>query len=621
MRLLVYTFLFIINALVCSGQDAASHIEQEITRLGAYFQDSVELMIPLADQLLLDDQILADSSHFIKVLKYKSRANRKLGNYAESIVGFKQLHHYAQYHKDSLLLAEAADQIGIMNTFMGNMIEGQRYLIEVARIYDKIGTLQDKANANNGLAIFYNDMEQYDKAIDMYNLALSQYESIDDTMGRANIHANLGLLYINIDSFELARQNLMKQGYLDTLLNTQWGLGFHYDFMGLLEEAQGNYQSSLEWYKQALETRVQLPSHYNIAESRAGYSKCLYKLGNYTEAIHQANLILKHKEDHQSLSQQSIAYSLLSRIYEKIGDSDQALSYYKEYKSMSDSIYQRDMLSEIADKDALYQRAKQEEKIAVLNAEKTLTENKLAHRHRIIALGGITMLIILGLLLGLYKSLKKIAIQKSEISENLKEKEILLREIHHRVKNNLQMVSSLLTMQGKSINDETALEAINDGKSRVKSMALIHQDLYNSDHLTGINAKTYLEKLTQELLTTYNIHDKQIALQLEIADLNIDVDTIIPLGLIINEIVTNSLKYAWPKHKQGEINVKLYLQDEQLCLFIKDNGIGYDVSKVANTSFGSTLVEALTQQLDGEMSVTNSNGTMSKFVFNEYKLR
>lgn len=582
------------------------------------YHDSVELVTPLSDALLSMDRAQGDSTLLIRAIKHKGKANRKMGKYVPAIALFKQVYTYAKNHKDSLLIAESADQIGIMNTFMGNMSEGQKYLLEVAELYSKVGSKSDIAGANNGLAIFYSDMGQTDKAIDMYNLSLKQYVEIDDTMGRANIHANLGMLYVGEKKFKLAEKHILMQGKLDTLMNTQWGLGFHHDYMGVLNRKQGKNKEALQWYESSLKIRQKLPSHYNRAECRSGLASTYLALGQYNEAIRQAQEVLKHKEEHQSLSQQISAYSIMARAYEKKGQYKKAISYQKGYKSMSDSIYQRDMLSQIADKDALYQGAKKDEEIAKLDAKNIVSEGKIRNKNKIILLGGIAMGMISLLLFVLYRLLKKVSKQKNQLQGLVSEKDLLLREIHHRVKNNLQLVSSLLTLQGRSLDNDIALQAINEGKSRVRSMALIHQDLYSKESLTDINVKQYIEKLTQELFDLYQIDKKGVFLKMDIQDLKLDVDTLVPLGLIINELITNSLKYAFPNNKSGTLLISLHEKNNELKLIVEDDGVGYDPEKVREHSFGHTLINALSEQLGGKITKRSTKGTSTQISMSDY---
>ncbi len=610
--------IFIMLTYSAKGQTTIGKeysITQSFDSLSRFFEDSVELVIPLSKRLLEQEETQNDSTLIVEAWAYQGRAYRKMGSYVPAISSFRKVYDYAKIHQDTLLTAEAADQIGTMNTFMGNMLIGQKYLLEVAEIYAQVGSKKEIAGANNGLAIFYNDMGQKEKAIEMYNAALEIYEEIDDTMGRANIHANLGMLYIYEKEFQLAQKHILMQGKLDTLLNTQWGLGFHYDYMGVLYRKQKQYSKALRWYTKALHLRQKLPSHYNIAESRSGLSSTYLALNQYDEAIKQANEILRYKEEHQSLSQQMSAYSLLSKAYEKKGAYRKALAFHKEYKIMSDSIYQRDMLSEIADKDALYQGAKKDKEITKLDAENLISQSKIKNKNKIILFGGIALGIISILLFSLYHLLKKVSIQKNKLQILVKEKDILLREIHHRVKNNLQLVSSLLTMQGRSIDNESAAQAINEGKNRVRTMALIHQDLYNKENITQIGIKQYVEKLTRELYTTYSLEENKIKLHHKIDDIELDIDALVPLGLIINELITNSLKYAWPNNENGNLFIELYKLNNTITLIIKDDGVGFDPKSIKSESFGSTLISALTLQLDGKYIYRNINGSEVTITF------
>jgi len=199
---------------------------------------------------------------------------------------------------------------------------------------------------------------------------------------------------------------------------------------------------------------------------------------------------------------------------------------------------------------------------------------------------------------------------------------VLLKEIHHRVKNNLQVVSSLLNLQSKSVQDEKALEAIKEGRDRVKSMALIHQDLYREDNLTGIDIKEYIEKLTFSLFSSYNIDPQNIILKTDIDPLQLDVDTLIPLGLILNELISNALKYAFSENEKGILQVTLKQQDSRLLLEVKDNGKGlpegWHYEKIS--SLGYQLIKSFVQKLKAELKVDGSKGTHVQMLISKYKL-
>ena len=294
------------------------------------------------------------------------------------------------------------------------------------------------------------------------------------------------------------------------------------------------------------------------------------------------------------------------KLFDKIPDIDARLVAFNEENLKDANTESFDEL------DAKYVKEQQDREIQYLD-EKNKTQR------RFLIIGTSALLLISLLSYFLYRLLRRSRAQKEMIAKTLKEKDTLLREIHHRVKNNLQLVSSLLTMQGRSIDDVNALEAINEGKSRVRSMALIHQDLYNKENLTGISVKEYIEKLTIELFATYRVNQDQISLEMQIEDIELDVDTMVPLGLIINELISNSLKYAFPENRKGLLQVSLTVKGDNLRLQVSDNGIGYDVNKVSEESFGSTLVKALTEQLEGKLVSDGVNGSTTKIDFLEYQ--
>ena len=202
---------------------------------------------------------------------------------------------------------------------------------------------------------------------------------------------------------------------------------------------------------------------------------------------------------------------------------------------------------------------------------------------------------------------------EQKIKELEKEKSLLLKEIHHRVKNNLQVISSLLNLQSIYIQDPTAKQAVQAGQHRVKTMALIHQRLYQGENLTSIEMKAYLRDLCKSLWATLGISQHEVAYSCSMEELELDVDTAIPIGLIVNELVTNSLKFAFPEKTGGSICVILKEDRERsvMRLEVKDDGIGINKSLSAGGthSFGSQLVELLCQQLGASLEIHGEHGT------------
>ncbi len=208
---------------------------------------------------------------------------------------------------------------------------------------------------------------------------------------------------------------------------------------------------------------------------------------------------------------------------------------------------------------------------------------------------------------------------EDQIKASLKEKETLLYEIHHRVKNNMNVVSSLIKLQENSVEDERIKEVLKESQGRIYAMSAVHEFLYNTSNLAEIDLKSYLSKISGKLIQTYSINPSQVRFNIEGDRIILSVEKASPVGLVINELVSNSLKYAFPKNKQGAINVNLKKLDKQLELIVMDNGIGMpDSVDWKNTgTLGLKLIRALVEnQLDGSIDMDTKNGTRFTIRFN-----
>jgi PAS domain S-box-containing protein len=207
---------------------------------------------------------------------------------------------------------------------------------------------------------------------------------------------------------------------------------------------------------------------------------------------------------------------------------------------------------------------------------------------------------------------------EEKINASLQEKVVLLREIHHRVKNNLQVISSLLNLQSGYIEDKKSLEIFRESQTRVRSMALIHEKLYQSKDLNKIEFSEYIESLIKDLFKSYNVDSDRIRLKSKLEGIYFEIDTAILCGLIINELVSNSLKHAFPSSRKGEVFIGLNKDNKnKYTLILKDNGVGFpsglDFRKTE--SLGLQLVTTLTEQLGGTIELNNNGYTEFKIVF------
>ncbi|MDI6644320.1 MAG: PAS domain S-box protein [Methanobacteriaceae archaeon] len=217
------------------------------------------------------------------------------------------------------------------------------------------------------------------------------------------------------------------------------------------------------------------------------------------------------------------------------------------------------------------------------------------------------------------RDITKMKESQRKIERELKEKEMLLKEIHHRAKNNLMIISSLLNLQSSYLKDKESQDIFIESQKRARSMAIIHERLYRSTDLKKIDFRDYIQSLATELFHTYVDDPSRLQLKINVDNIFLDVNTAIPLGLIINELVTNSLKYAFPNGKSGEIDIDFHKKDDYYEFTIKDNGIGFpeDLDFHKTDSLGMQLVNSFTDQIDGKIELDRRNGTKFKIIFKE----
>ncbi|MGB9978944.1 PAS domain S-box protein [Methanobacterium sp.] len=206
---------------------------------------------------------------------------------------------------------------------------------------------------------------------------------------------------------------------------------------------------------------------------------------------------------------------------------------------------------------------------------------------------------------------------ENQLKSSLEEKEVLLREIHHRVKNNMQIISSLLNLQSRYLNDEKTVNVLNESRNRVRSMAMVHEELYRSHDLSKIDFADYIQRLLSGLFSSYGVDDNFIKPEINVKDVLLNIDIAVPCGLIINELVSNSLKHAFIHGQKGNISIKFHPKGEKYELIVADDGIGIpeNIDFENTKSLGLQLVNTLAKQLSGNIDIYRDTGTIFKIVF------
>ncbi|MCB7480548.1 histidine kinase dimerization/phosphoacceptor domain -containing protein [Christiangramia sediminis] len=389
---------------------------------------------------------------------------------------------------------------------------------------------------------------------------------------------SMGNNLIEREKYEEAESYLIKtikllEGYNLTTIDTYQ---FAHSRIGDIAMAQGRYDEAIAYYEKARNSSIAI----NTKANTAYFIKKLFNIyelkGDYKTALEyhkewaDANNIIEVERNERSLRENELQVNLLKQEKELTAKQQQQSIYIVAL------IIGALLLALLYRNFRLKQRSNQ--KLKTLNAE-------LAHKNVL-------------------------------LDKHNAENELLLKEIHHRVKNNLELVKSLIALQSAQIDDPATKEAMIASQNRVQSMGIIHQKLYQGTTLGSIEMKDYFLNLSEGILDTFNAEEK-VKIECAMDNLDLDVDTAVPIGLIVNELLTNALKYAFPENEQGVIQLSLEQDAEQnLKLMVKDNGIGKKEGLAPKgTGFGSQLVKLLTQQLNGNMKEYNTHGTHIEFDF------
>lgn len=415
--------------------------------------------------------------------------------------------------------------------------------------------------------------------------------------------------------------------YFDLALTTAKSLGMNPMSLSDFTNNRGNalkrlsrYEEALIDYKEAL--RLAQDSNYQNAIQTVGgnLGEINLLLGNYKEALPYQLETVRLFEESGDLPNLPENYMHVSTIYEKMGNYPLALEFQKKARIMGDSIAAAESDRNMSELLTQYETGKKE---ATILTQTQKIEQQRKTQILYICLAALLAIIVFGMFFtmkSIRKKRKALTVLNAELDAKNKQNELLLKEIHHRVKNNLEMVKSLIALQSAKLEDGASKEAMLASQNRVQSMGIIHQKLYQGENLGSIEMKDYFVNLGEGVLDTFNAEDK-VKIECAMDDLNLDVDTAVPIGLIVNELLTNALKYAFPEGVKGQISISLTTKDNDLLLKVSDNGIGKIVgSKPKGTGFGTQLIQLLTQQLNGTLSEDHTDGTTVLFNFKNFKI-
>lgn len=529
----------------------------------------------------------------------------------------------------ALTLAEAinypyihynTEALAMVNVFQGKFGEPLRYALQTIKV-------AESCRDSIGWGYFYSRMSQlyeiegrWKESADMAQLAVERF--IADRNPTVYNALYPIVTYLNTqgrikEAYNLTQDAIKKVGipqnisekifYCNTLANCHLAMG-NLD----LAEMYAREMDSLETIAEGIRGPIRRNSINDL------FAHIHFKRGQYRKSRELfekrfTTISIAGRE----LASDLTAYRWLISIDSALGDKAAAVSHYEKYTQLLDSNFRITKIRQSEELQVMYETQEKENQITLLNEQATLEKAnfKQAKLVKDLTLAGIAAVIIIAGLLYRQNRLKQksaivITHKNEQLQQLLTDREWLLKEIHHRVKNNLQIVMSLLNSQAVYINNDAAFTAIQDSKRRVYAMSLIHQKLYQSENIASIAMPEYINELVNHVQDSLDTRNRIVFAQ-DIEPLDLDVSQAIPLGLIINESIVNAIKYAFPHDRKGMVSINLQHEGtDQLLLNISDNGIGLpaDLDIIENNSLGLDLVRGLAKQLKGRFNITSNNG-------------
>ncbi len=460
-------------------------------------------------------------------------------------------------------------------------------------LYNKINSnleSGEKATVYCYYGMFLKDHAKIEESIQYLNESIALVDQsppsnfLNKIKNIANFH--ISLIYFDSNQFDSCKRYISR---IDLGKLGQTSLSYIYNMKGYLSFRDANYEEAIDFYDKSIEILKEV----NPCELPLTYVKKmeLYSfIGDTANLFNQYRMTIQNTDSCNTLNYKTYVHNMMSRLFEDKGFFKEALEEKKKEKLYGDTLNMNNNLMRLE---------KLNKKYDLQFSDNIIAQQKEKERF-LYGIGSVIFVILIGITFLLVLNRKK---SKMLEQRNL-EKELLLKEIHHRVKNNFQLVSSLLDLDSCE-RRETNVKKITESKNRIKVMALIHQNLYQSDRFSSVNFKEFAEKLFHEL--SYLVSDYySIDLRLNInKTIKFDIDTIVPLGLILNELYTNSLKYAFFKDKKNKVGLTLEKKNKEAFLLIysdSGNGLPDDIDLMKTKTLGLRLIRRLAKQLHGSFT-------------------
>lgn len=563
---------------------------------------------------------------------------RVLGDNEKGMEAYKKAEKLLEKLEISATYVKLLSGIAQLYITQGKYELGLTYAFKALDTQKKLGGGEALGEQYRTLGWVYMDLQDYDKSLTYFQQALDVFTTEKYAMGIGLVNEDLGGAYTKKNNYDKGLLFYKKAltiyediGYESGISGAIYGLGRVHKYLG-------NYEEALGYGKRSLELDLKIGTPETVLYSYFGLGELYFAMGKFKEAYQHTKQSFDMSKQLNFIEYTKQTSELLVKITRKQGRYKEALTFQDEYLAAKDSLFNQKNILDLAEQEADFRHEKEalkdsianaeKEKVmmAQLNAEKAVSAQK--EQQLYFSLGGaVILLLAAGYSYNRYRFIndQKIIIeeQKHHVDRKNEENELLLKEIHHRVKNNLQIVSSLLNLQTQGAEDETTLAAMTEGQNRIQAMALIHQGLYQNTEMATIKFQEYTEQLLAQLVGIYS-DGKQIQKEVDAGDIELDIDTAIPLGLILNELITNSFKYAFTDMMEGSLKIELSQKaEDEYLLTVQDSGKGLpnDFNLKKAKSIGLKLVKGLSRQLHGKFDYKFESGAKFTISFKSTTLR
>jgi len=527
----------------------------------------------------------------------------------------------ARFVLESAMKKVLEKDLPLVYTQLGYVFERQGKLDKAADIAMETLLLGEELNDKRAMAVAFSDLSnlfwkqsRFEKGLEygLKALVLFEERGINDLDYDFTLYV-VGNCYLALNKHEEALNYYEhsiaigeRYGFFNNLCDV-------YISMVYLKAFLNDFDAADLAGKNAIKYGELLDNNFMLMRSWLSIGKSQNLQGKYISAIESLersiDIATDDFEDDFYLSQ---AYEELGKAYAGNHNYREAYQAYAEYDKLKKEIFTAEADQHISLLLTEFDVAQKESTIMV---QENQIKKQRSRQTLMILIGALLLLILLLLYNTVQTNKKKNRLLKKQNDE----KEFLLKEIHHRVKNNLEIVSSLLSLQSEQVGDSKVADAMQKSQNRVHSMSMIHQKLYQGKSFSSIEMREYFMNLGNYIVDIYGASDR-IQVECEMKELQLDVDNAIPIGLIVNELLTNSLKYAFPENRKGLIKISLIESGNHLHLDVSDDGVGKNYhDKIGGTGFGTQLIDLLTRQLEGKMSLNIKKGTAVSFEFQNHK--